>query len=302
MKIIHFAILCVFCITTHATAPSIVQNPISESAFTAPSPVFNPQHKSVLGATTLSMLCPGLGNAYLGDIKTATGLMGSFGTGLMLIQANKTDLAIRNNTYFYGVYAAYRDARAYNNQEGYLYKMPTDQLSDLAYAPFQWSILKKKEVWGGLLGALTLAVGVATLSQYNKANMRCDLAGSAKPLCALPVGIGEEAFFRGWLQSELSEYCTPWGGIALSSIAFGAAHIGNANGMSKEDQRNYYCYILPFITGFGGYFGYLAHKNNSLKESVALHTWYDFILFAAAASADHSASTGTPGFSISVPF
>lgn len=77
------------------------------------------------------------------------------------------------NVGFYNVYAAYRDARKFNHFEGYSYQMPIDSGFDLALAPFQWSVVRKPEVWGGLLGALT-AVSVLSYFTYpDEQNIDC---------------------------------------------------------------------------------------------------------------------------------
>jgi len=118
----------------------------------------------------------------------------------------------------------------------------------------------------------------------------------------LPVGLGEESFFRGFLQSALSETFNPLTGIILSSLLFGAAHIPNAQGLEKAERWRYYTFSLPLITGIGAYCGWLTNKNHSLQESVALHTWYDFIIFSISALATETAATGRPGFAFAVPF
>jgi membrane protease YdiL (CAAX protease family) len=183
--------------------------------------------------------------------------------------------------------------------------MPQDSLSDLAYAPFQMKVMKKPEVWGGILGALALGT---TLSYFafrdDLANVRMDTSGSLMPLLALPIGIGEESFFRGFVQPACMELCgSPWGGITLSSLSFGAAHIGNAKGFPPELQKRYYTVSIPFLTSFGAYFGWLAYKNCSLKEAVAIHAWYDFTLMAISALAETQANTSEPrAFAISLPF
>jgi membrane protease YdiL (CAAX protease family) len=264
--------------------------------------------KSTLLAVGLSSLFPGLGHVYLGDMQTAGGLMGGTGLAIGLIPYGGPlqipAIVTLQNTWNYGIYAAYRDARLFNGQAGYSYKMPTDSLADLSYAPFNFRILKKPEVWGGFLGALAIAITTSYFTYSQDAHIQPQLSSrtAALPLIALPVGIGEESFFRGYLQSQLSEWLTPWGGIVVSSLAFGASHIPNAQMLAPEDQWRYYAFTLPVITAFGGYFGWLTHKNNSLKESVAVHTWYDFVLFAAAALATQTAATGRSGFAIAIPF
>ncbi len=203
-----------------------------------PPVTFTPRKNAAI-AVGLSSLMPGLGHVYLGDYKTAGGLMGSTSlyAGLCWLKPHSETLVLTNlnlisNTWFYGIYAAYRDVRAYNVSDIYSYKMPSESLSELAFAPFQWSVMKKKEVWVALLVDLSLVIGIQyfTAPRSSELHIGRSHAGTAFPLVAFPVGIGEESFFRGFLQSYLSESITPWGGIAVSSLAFGAAHIPNAQG------------------------------------------------------------------------
>ncbi len=271
--------------------------------------------KSAFIAVGLSSLAPGLGHAYLGDFATAGSLFGGWSSSIAAEVALhrskvwKGDLGDFSR-YFcgsllqsYGVYSAYRDVRSYNNQEGYVYSMPKEGFSELALAPFQWSVVKKPEVWGGFLGALAVGAGM----QYFLASqgMECSLSSildAPFPPLAFLVGISEESLFRGFLQPALSEFLTPWGGIISSSFAFGAMHIPNAKDMHPIDRKNYYRYSLPFITAFSFYFGWMSYKNCSLKECVALHAWYDFSLFLGSYLVSKSLVLGEPSFSISVPF
>ena len=185
-----------------------------------PTPHFQPPpYKSPFLAVGLSVIFPGLGHVYLGDMQTAGGLMGSTGLGLGLATSHPSSRSIRKNSgsvvmdiSFYGIYAAYRDVRKYNGNSGYSYKMPNDSLGDLSYAPFKWSIIKKPEVWGGLLGALAFAFASPHLFNPKNARSKVGLSSSNRkfPAMALPVGIGEEALFRGYLQPVFSEWLTPW--------------------------------------------------------------------------------------------
>lgn len=273
-----------------------------ELNFTLPEP-----RKNSAVAVGLSVI-PGLGHAYLGDWRTAGGLAGSASAMVSTVSFDVGSDSFQNlnmltlqNTWCYGFYAALRDTRAYNHFQGYSYKMPTDSLSELALAPFQWSVIKKPEVWGGVLGALVVASGLVYFTAAKNSKSSISLASELSPLGAFAVGIGEETFFRGFLQTTFSEAFTPWVGIVLSSALFGAAHISNTVFMDSESRKFYYKTMIPFISAFGGYFGWLTYKNKSLKESVAVHSWYDFILFSVAYSATQSASVGKPrvGFSLS---
>ena len=312
MKYVCFAALL---LTSFLSADSLEStSPLmpSQTELQLPTPHFQPPpYKSPFLAVGLSVIYPGLGHVYLGDMQTAGALMGSTGLTLGLATSDFSSYPIRINSIiamqnisFYGLYAAYRDVRKYNGNSGYSYKMPNDSLGDLSYAPFKWSIIKKPEVWGGLLGSFALMITASHLlnTKDARSKVKFSSANQMLPAMALPIGIGEEAFFRGYLQPLFSEWLTPWGGIALSSAVFGAAHILNAQVLMSEDRWRYYSFALPLITSMGVYFGWLTYKNNSLQESVALHTWYDLIIFTASVLAAQASVTGRTSFAITVPF
>jgi membrane protease YdiL (CAAX protease family) len=289
---------------------SLTTDPFATEEFNLPAPPVELPRKTTFVAVGLSYIFPGLGNAYLGDMKTASGLMGAAGTsiGLLPVTAKHTNSLLQNmvaiqTTWQYGAFAAYRDVRAYNQQTGYAYQMPRDSFTDLLSAPFSFRVLKKPEVWGGFLGAMALATATSYffMPEEAHAHFSCALELNLPPYVAFPIGIGEEALFRGFFQSELSEGLTPWGGLAASSILFGAAHIPNALLLEPEDRWRYYAFSLPLITALGAYFGWMTQKNHSLRESVALHSWYDFTLFAGAALANQAATTRRGPFVLSIP-
>jgi membrane protease YdiL (CAAX protease family) len=268
--------------------------PISIKEFSPPAPVFQESMKSPMLAATLGIV-PGLGHVYLKDFKTASALAGTAGIGLGLQYGYQERIGLET-TCFYSIYSAYRDARIQNGTIGCL---PRETLAELALAPFQWSVIKKPEVWGGIVATLALAVGALYLSGNAEP---AALDKTDMPYLSLPMSLGEEAFFRGFLQSALSEPCTPWGGIALSSVAFGAAHIRNAFDLPSGDRSGYYAFGIPLLTGLGVYYGWLTYKNHSLKESVAAHTWYNFIVMMTSAWIAHRASIGNQGFAISISY
>ena len=273
------------------------------------------KHKSPFVTVSLSYLFPGLGHVYLNEYLKAGSLGGGFGLGAGLSSSDKENPNIQStialqNTWFYGVYSAYRDVRVYNNNTGYRYKMPIEGFTDLARAPFRFSIVKKPEVWGGMLGFLTLATGItyANLPKDDAAKAKPESQAASKdlnsinPLFAFPVGLGEEVFFRGYLQPMFAEFTNPTGGIILSSLLFGAMHIPNAQLMPESDRMHYYSVSIPYITALGAYMGWISQRNNSLQESIALHTWYDFTLFSIGAIAQKAAIGKAPRFAISIPF
>ncbi|MCF7852199.1 MAG: CPBP family intramembrane metalloprotease [Simkaniaceae bacterium] len=263
------------------------------------------KEKNAYIAVGLSLF-PGLGHVYLDDYKTAAGLAGTFSLGLGLnlshLGDQSLDITVAMDTWFYGIYASYRDTHLYNGEKNYRYQMPTDSFTDLCFAPLSPVILNKPEVWGGVLGALAAGILLHKLAYPDDAHVSCSLSATY-PLSAFPVGIGEEAFFRGYVQSALIEHSNPAMGIASSSILFGLAHWDNAKALPKEYRWRYHAFSVPFISLFGSYFGWLAYKNNSLKESVAVHVWYDFWLFLGSYLASQANINTPPArFAITIPF
>lgn len=267
-------------------------------------PMIETPKKSVRWAVALSSIFPGLGHAYLQDVKTAywqTG--GGLFTGGLAFSSNSNIAVPSSLTYsnlgYYSVYSAYRDARIYNRNEGYKYSMPNDSFSSLLSSPFSLSVMKKPEVWGGIVGSL----GVATIAAYLFfPDTKASTFGIDNPMVAFPVAIGEESFFRGFLQPMFSEYTNPNTGIYLSSLAFGMAHIPNAFLLHSDERLSYYAFSLPLLTAFGGYVGWLTNKNNSLREAVAIHAWYDFTLFSLSLLAPKAKISKSQYYEFSIPF
>ncbi len=287
----------------------LAQPPIEEMQ--VPAPHFEMKRKSPAVAVSLSALFPGLGHLYLGEKATAAELIGTTFAGMGGLalsssneQAFEGSVLTLQTTWSYGLYASYRDVRLFNGNAGYSYKMPADSFADLSFASFRWKILKKPEVWGGFLGAIGLAAATTYFIHISEARLPSLSIDTSKimPVFAFPIGISEEALFRGCLQPMLMETFGPRGGILLSSLAFGAMHIPNALFLEPEERKDYYAFSLPLITALGAYFGWLTYKNNSLQESVAIHSWYDFTLFAISSLATQTAATGRPGFALAIPF
>ena len=263
--------------------------------------------KSSFVAVGLTSLFPGLGHLYLGDFRTAGSLIGCTGLGAsgtyLLPEREKNHAFLTlQSTWCYGIYAAYRDVRKYNEQLGYKYKMPMERFDELAAAPFSLKILKKPEVWGGLLGKFALAVTIAYFTLPNDHIKDASFRNVLPPFMSLPIGLGEEALFRGFIQSCLSEFLTPWGGIAVSSLLFGTAHLSNTIGMSSKDRKEYCRLAIPLVTTGGFYYGWLTYKNHSLQESVALHTWYDFIVIGLGSFAGEAIFTRSATCTLNIPF
>jgi hypothetical protein len=83
-------------------------------------------------------------------------------------------------------------------------------------------------------------------------------------LIALFAGVGEELFFRGWLQSVLASNFGAWLGILIASVIFGLAH-----------------YLSPTYAIYAGltglYLGVIYLASGNLYIVMIIHALYDFI-------------------------
>jgi membrane protease YdiL (CAAX protease family) len=83
-------------------------------------------------------------------------------------------------------------------------------------------------------------------------------------IIALLAGVGEELFFRGWMQGALTNRLGLWVGILLASAVFGFAHYLSAT----------YA-IYAGLTGI--YLGVIYQVSGNLYIVMAIHALYDFI-------------------------
>jgi membrane protease YdiL (CAAX protease family) len=83
-------------------------------------------------------------------------------------------------------------------------------------------------------------------------------------LVALSAGIGEEALFRGVLQTALSDPLPTWAAIAAVSALFGVAHWVNLT----------YALLAGAV---GAYLGVLYLVTDNLLAPIVAHALYDLI-------------------------
>ena len=83
-------------------------------------------------------------------------------------------------------------------------------------------------------------------------------------LIALVAGVGEELFFRGWLQPALITRFDVWVGILAASLIFGLAHYLSTG----------YA-VYAFLTGI--YLGLIFLASENLYIVMLIHALYDFI-------------------------
>ena len=100
---------------------------------------------------------------------------------------------------------------------------------------------------------------------------RVDLAYliAAAMLTALTAGVGEELFYRYWLQTRAEALLGRWGGIVLASFAFAIMHLGGdrqGNGLLVEIAA-----VIIVQGSFGIMLGYLWSKYRNLPLVIAAH-------------------------------
>jgi membrane protease YdiL (CAAX protease family) len=207
--------------------------------------------------------------------------------------------SVGQDLWFYSVFDAYRAARVLNHDAGYRHPITRESLSHLATAPFRPSVLGEPWLWAGIpltLGAVLGASYLFDRASFSGHRSLFDIhsinilghtfqsrpgafvAGEAY-LTALfdPVGVGEEALFRGYVQTELEEKLGTYGGLVAASAVFGAFHVFNFIGQDQGVKQA--AYAIPVISTLGAGFG-LAYirTGHRLETGVAMHFWYDFLL------------------------
>jgi membrane protease YdiL (CAAX protease family) len=259
----------------------------------------------------LSILFPGIGQMCQG--RTAEGAtmaalgVSELGTGLTVAISRDEGLDGFSHPGAAVPLLAFQDLWLYSTADAVfveqraqrLLYVPEDTPSELVIAPFNATVLKEPDVWLGTLIATGLGVALSSAvdESFSTENVGDDpnlfgrrfrpetgypLAGAVGMGLFSHVAIGEEATFRGLLQSQMSRETNPVDGWIGASIAFGALHATNAAVIDPQDRWKYLAFGVPFITVLGGYLGlsYRWHEY-SLAAPVAIHFWYDLLLSAS---------------------
>jgi len=265
-------------------------------------------------AAFASAIVPGLGQAANGDYGAAAAHFGIFAASLSagLYYEHKPDflsddvryddgnrefinqttlrrdfaLRLATDTALYSSFGAYRDARA-RDDRAYRTPAPKETLSDLALAPFSWEFLSRPTT----LIPLALQAWAAARSKYGI--YRADDVSSqqlhAYNLTANEfTAVGEEGFFRGFLNNEFSNRWGDGWGLAGSSLVFGLAHTGQGQTANAVQAAL-----------AGAYLGWVQQRNGfQIGEGVALHYWFNVIAGISAIRNGGSA----PLVTLRVPF
>jgi len=96
---------------------------------------------------------------------------------------------------------------------------------------------------------------------------------------AFLAGVGEELFFRGWLQGTLTNKFEAWFGILIASAIFGFAH-----------------YLSPTYAIYAGltglYLGMIYQVSGNLYIVMVIHALYDFIALVCLVRKGRGDETG----------
>lgn len=113
------------------------------------------------------------------------------------------------------------------------------------------------------------------LSQVAPWNDRFDL-GDYDPLflivvalnTAITAGVGEELFYRRWLQTRLEAALGPWPGIALTALLFALMHLGShGTGEPLIDVAR----VIVVQGSFGLFVGILWWRYRNLLANIVVH-------------------------------
>lgn len=183
------------------------------------------------------------------------------------------------NTMLYSSFDAYRGSRLLKGNTGYRTDISRESASELALAPFSTNYLSRPTTYLPLILITLMSYDDPFAIQWNSSTSQSELLlgmGVIEDMTA----VGEEAFFRGYLNNELSHKVGENWAIGLSSAVFGLAHDG------EGDQAGALSAALA-----GGYLAWLhQHNNYRLAENVALHFWVNTLSNLAAI---HNGGDGT---------
>lgn len=145
----------------------------------------------------------------------------------------------------------------------------------------------------GMIAGIGLALGVVLATRFGTTVLRQlrrdfdlvialfrDLSLAEVALISALAGIGEEMFFRGLLQTWLTDLIELHVAVLLVAVTFGLLH---------AISRSYAVYA----TLLGLALGYLYHYTGSLPATILAHGVYDFaaILYGTKVLAQHPVGT-----------
>ena len=268
-------------------------------------------------AALASAIIPGLGQASYGDYEAAAAHFGIFAVSLSAAvyyqhkpdflnddarydsagereYINQTtlrrDFALRlaTDTALYSSFGAYRDARQ-RDDRAYRTPAPKESLSELALAPFSWEFLSRPTTFIPLaLQAWAVSRGKYAYGIYRGHDVSTRDLHLYNITANEFTAVGEEGFFRGFVNNEFSDRWGDGWGLTGSSLLFGIAHTGQGQTADAVEASI-----------AGAYLGWMHQRNGfQIGEGVALHYWINVLAGIAAIRNGGSA----PLLSLRVPF
>ena len=168
---------------------------------------------------------------------------------------------------FVSSFHAFRKAAETQKAQGkYLFLKHEETTGDLLIAPLRLDYLLKPSVFI----PLGLLAGLLAVDHGNDKFVWTGNDVIFGTGVSLNAGIGEEAFFRGYMMPYLRQaWDSNWWSNVGTSTAFAAAHLGS----NKFPWQQ-------FLAGL--YLGWRTQKNEwRMSEAVFIHTWWDIIILTA---------------------
>jgi len=173
-------------------------------------------------------------------------------------------------------------------------------MNELFYSPFSSQYLEDPMVYFPILGVMAYSLGTLAVEAKNGFQKTTQLDTSSNVLYAFnysiwqPFGSGapEEAFYRGFLQTEFRSWVdSPFFSIPLETAAFAFSHApGNGR-------------VTAAVAG--AYLGYLVdHYHGQLGPGIAVHFWGTLILGIQTVIESTKGQNSTPptGMSVQIHF
>ena len=178
------------------------------------------------------------------------------------------------------IYSTYRNLHARTASTNRV-KPKKTSIASLAMSPFKWRYIKNPWVYTPLViaGGLSFLLSSSENPSLSDAQEIVMLGNQYSPNQVLLLysaiaiykyvltATGEEMYWRGIMQTELTERLHPRVALVVSSLLFGAWHIPN-NGLGSSIGA----------TVAGGYLGYRYKSNGyDLGEVIATHFWINVV-------------------------
>lgn len=184
------------------------------------------------------------------------------------------------------IYSTYRNLHARTAATNKV-ELERESIASLVMSPFKWRYIKNPWVYMPVVisGGLSFFLSSSENPPLSDAQEIVMFGNRYSPYRAFLLfsaiatykhvltAAGEEMYFRGIVQTELTERLHPNVALVASSLLFGAWHIPNRSSEAGIGS------ILVGTTLVGGYMGYRYKSNNyDLGEVIAMHCWSNVLM------------------------